>query len=299
MSSRQALARVISVCSAKDLQAWSVACQKILDHIQARQYLIIVPDAEVGLFRVVTPLPYLVVPESIYVGNLKDQLKKLLPPENHDRIGWYLQQFIKIAAAKEIESDMNPSELVLIWDADTVPLKDLNFMDSEGRVLYYQGSEFHQPYFAFIEKAFGFSRAHNFSFIAQCFPAKIAWVNEFCNALESFERNWIEAIVEKLDSTQRAGFSEYESLGAYIWNKYPQEVALNPGRWERNGRSLVGRPDKLSAMQWLGLSQLFDYISFEAWDVSKGLRASFRAMRNCLRFGALGRKQVNKLVEII
>ncbi len=291
MSPRQTLAKVISVCSAKDLQTWSAACHKILEHIQARQYLIIVPDVEVELFRAVTPSPYRVVPESNYVGGLKAQLKTLLPAENHDRIGWYLQQFIKIAAAKEIDQGVDPSDLVLIWDADTVPLKDLNFIDPEGRVLYYQGSEFHQPYFSFIEKVLGFSRAQNFSFIAQCFPAKIAWVNEFCNALESPGRDWIETIVGQLDSTQRAGFSEYESLGVFIWNLHSKEVALSLGRWERNGRSLVGRPDKLSAMQWVGLAQFFDYISFEAWDVNKGLRASFKAMRNRLRFGALGRGQ--------
>jgi hypothetical protein len=298
MKSQAILAKVISVCSEKDLQTWSIACKRILRHIKAEQYLLAVPDSEVDAFRQATQLPFQVIPESVYVGNLKDKLKQLLPTQNHDRIGWYLQQFIKIAAAKGDESQIDPNAVVLIWDADTVPLKDLVFIDSGNRILYYQGVECHEPYFAFIQKTLGISEKQGFSFIAQCLPAKIEWINAFCKKLETANLNWMEAILSNIDSSQRAGFSEYETLGAYIWASYPNNVALSSGIWERNGLSLVGKPDKLSEMQWQGLAKKFDFISFEGWDTNRGLRSSLRAWRRRVAFGKLGNASVHQDTSI-
>ena len=284
----QNLAKVVSVCSKKDIEVWSVACQSIVRYISAKEYLIVVPDSEVDLFRSVTCGPYKVIPESFYVGELKSRLKNLLPVENHDRIGWYLQQFIKIAAAKELPPGGDADQLVLIWDADTVPLKTLHFVNEFGKVCYYSGTENHAPYFAFIQRAFPWVKMQTFSFIAQCFPAKISWVQDFCTDLQVDGRDWIESIIANLDQSQRAGFSEYESLGTYIWNKHPDQVILNNYPWERNGRSLLGDPNQLSNLELRGLAHYFDFISFEAWDVRKGIRASFRALRNRLKFAYVG-----------
>lgn len=295
MNSVEPLARVVSVCSKKDIEVWSVACLSVVRHIDAREYLIVVPDLEVDLFKSVTCQPYRVVPESFYVGKLKHRLKDLLPSENHDRIGWYLQQFIKIAAIKEIGSAADVNGVVLIWDADTVPLKKLSFVNDEGKVSYYEGVEHHPPYFAFIRRVFPWAKLQTFSFISQCFPTKISWAQDFCKALESEDRDWVESIIANLDHTQRAGFSEYESMGTFIWNNYPREVSLKAGRWERNGRSLVGKPSNLNSMQWLGLSKLFDYISFEAWDQGRGIKARLKALKNRLHYGAVGRKLIQSL----
>lgn len=289
MASMGALAKVISVCSAKDRDTWFYASKRIVQFIDAREYLIVVPDHEVSLFEKISSPPYKVIAESLYVGNLKDRLKNLLPAENHDRIGWYLQQFIKIAAAKDISLNGSSEELVLIWDADTVPLKPLSFVNAAGQIIYYQGSEQHPPYFDFIKKAFGLARECQCSFIAQCFPAKVSWLQEFCRSLESSSgMDWMEAILLYVDRTQRAGFSEYESLGTYIWSRHPSEVVFTQKRWERNGRSMLGRPDQLSETQWAGLSTAFDYISFEAWDSNNGLRAKWKALRNRMKFGSMG-----------
>lgn len=284
------IARVISVCTAKDIETWTIACKRIIKCIEADQYLVVVPDQEVKLFESITVTPYQVIPESLYVGDLKSRLRTLLPIENHDRIGWYLQQFIKIAAAKELGPKKDVNQLVLIWDADTVPLNKLNFVDDQGRVLYYCGTESHTPYFEFIKRLFPWAKRLNFSFIAQCLPAKINWVQDFCGALESEGRDWVDSIIAHLDQSQRAGFSEYESMGTYIWNRYPNMVALNQYAWERNGRSLVGNPEDLSELEFLGLSSLFDYISFEAWDVNHGIRARIKAWMSRLEFARIGRK---------
>lgn len=294
------IARVISVCSAKDLNTWMYASKRIVQFIDANEYLIIVPDHEVDIFEKISSPPYKVVPESIYVGGLKDRLKNLLPPENHDRIGWYLQQFIKIAAAKDALPNDNPEAVVLIWDADTIPLRRLDFIDKSGKLIYYQGSEQHPPYFDFIERAFGLKRENQFSFIAQCFPTKLSWAQEFCQQLESSTGvGWIEAILTHLDCTQRAGFSEYESLGTLIWNRHRSEVGFTPNLWERNGQGLLGKPSQLSEDEWLGLSLAYDYISFEAWDSNRGLRSKWRSYKNRLKFRAIGRSNLRSIKNLL
>ena len=290
MSTPKPIARIVSVCSKKDIDAWSLACRSILRYIDAKEYLVVVPDNEIDLFRSITCQPYKVIPESFYIGNLKERLKELLPTDNHDRIGWYLQQFIKIEAAKSTQLGEDPQQLVLIWDADTVPLKKLSFIDVRGRVLYYSGTENHVPYFDFIKKIFPWAARQEFSFIAQCFPAKISWIRDFCGELESGNRGWVESIIANLDRSQRAGFSEYESMGTYIWDKYSDQVALNNHAWERNGRSLVGKPGNLSTLEFAGLANFFDFISFEAWDVNRGFRAHIKARWRRLKLSRIGMK---------
>lgn len=291
----ESVARIVSVCSKKDIETWSVACAQIVKYIAANEYWIVVPDSEVEEFKSITCKPYQVLPESSYVGSLKDRLKSLLPTQNHDRVGWYLQQFIKIAAAKDLPIDSDPNQIVLIWDADTIPLKSLYFSNQQGQVTFYRGHERHPPYFALIRKLFPWSCEQPFSFIAQCFPTRISWLRDFCGELEASGQNWIESILKNLDHTQRAGFSEYESLGSFIWARYPNQVALNEGSWERNGYSLVGRPSRLNHSELLGLAQCFDYISFEAWDAKQGMRALIRTWFNRYKFANLARKNVQSL----
>lgn len=295
MIAPEPIARVVSVCSKKDIETWSVACAHIVKYVDANEYWIVVPDSEVEEFKRITCNPYQVLPESCYVGSLKDRLKVLLPAQNHDRVGWYLQQFIKIAAAKDFPNSGDPNQIVLIWDADTVPLKNLIFSNQQGQVTFYRGHERHLPYFALIKKIFPWSSEQPFSFIAQCFPTRIGWLRDFCSELEANGQNWIESILMNVDHTQRAGFSEYESLGSFIWAKYPNQVALNEGRWERNGRSLLGPPMKLNASHWLGLSKSFDYISFEAWDRGRGIKSILKATRNRIHYELVGRKLIHSM----
>ncbi len=293
---KQSLARVISVCSAKDRGTWAIASQRIVKCIQAREYILLVPDSEVELFERISPDLYQVIPESNYIGNLKSDIQKILPLENHDRIGWYLQQFIKIAAAKDISIGGNVNDVVLIWDADTIPLKQLDFISESGKVIYYQGAELHPPYFDFIKKAFGLERENKFSFIAQCFPAKISWIQEFCEQLESSTGlDWMQAILFYLDPSQRAGFSEYESLGTFIWSRHRSDVESSPYLWERNGQKLLGKPNQLDELEWLGMSEAYDYISFEAWDQNRGWRAKWRSHKNRLKFRAIGRNNLKSI----
>ena len=260
---------VISVCSIKDIDVWTVAAKHIVQFISAKKYTVIVPDAQVQMFAAVTKAPYQVKPESLFVGNLKEKIAQTLTPENQDRVGWYLQQFVKISAVLTHDDQ----DLVLIWDADTVPLRKLEFINSSGKFIYYKGDEHRKSYFDFIERALGLKRTQKFSVIAQSLILKVSWARELTNALaQNAQLPWIDAVLSFLDKAEPAGFAEFETLGTWIWNHHHDEILISDRSWYRNGLSLVGNPLKLSKSVWSGLAQSYDFVSFEMWDRVFGLR---------------------------
>lgn len=257
------IAEVICVCSWGDAPTWEKAATHIIWNIAARHYKLLVPDKEVERFREITPYAFQVLPESRYVADISVCLNAAIPPESLGRRGWYLQQFIKIAAARAAADN----DVVLIWDADTVPLKPLHFTDESGRILYYRGSEHHLPYFTLIRNLLGLEREVDFSFIAQCFPLRVRWLHELCDELElKYGMPWYEAIITRIDFSQDSGFSEYETMGTYIACHHPEEIAFSSAKWWRFGNRLVGDITLLTDRKAKALSRKFDFLSFEKWE---------------------------------
>lgn len=281
------ISEVISVCSSKDVDAWTVASKHVVQFIKADSYLVIVPDKEVELFAKVTSHPYRVKPESDYIGNAKENIIRKLDSANQHRVGWYLQQFVKIAAILAHKDD----EVVLIWDADTVPLKKLEFIDVNGHLVYYRGEEYRKSYFDFIELALGLKRTQSFSFIAQSLVTKVSWARELFDTLaKSAQRPWLDAILFYLDRNEPAGFAEFETLGTWIWHHHRNEIVISDRPWYRNGLSLVGNPLKLSDAVWHGLARSYDFISFEVWDRRFGFRQFIKIQFRKLKFSLIGFK---------
>jgi hypothetical protein len=127
LSSIQDVKTLISVCSVKDLEVWKVASKFIVRNIKSKNYIVIVPDNEVELFTKSTNKKFKVKPESLFIGKLKEILKERISIANQDRIGWYLQQFIKFSAIKKAIINNADNDVILIWDADTIPLKKIKF----------------------------------------------------------------------------------------------------------------------------------------------------------------------------
>jgi hypothetical protein len=206
------ISNVICVCSRKDAETWQVAAPNILAFIRSDHYSLICPDQDVDYFREITPIAFKVVAESTLDRGLSQSILAHMPADKRDRMGWYLQQYLKLAAASEGQD----SETILIWDADTVPLRSLSFVDPQGRLVYYTGREYHLPYFKLIERLIGLTKQINRSFIAQCLIAKSGWVRDFFRELEEIHKvPWYEALSSLIDFNELSGFSEYETLGTY------------------------------------------------------------------------------------
>jgi hypothetical protein len=257
---------VISVACKKDLEVWRVAAPIVIDNIKADRYLVIVPDHEIEIFRKASPSDYLIQPEQSVLKDAKARLEsRLSAAGNTARIGWYLQQLLKIAACQQADG-----ERLLIWDADTVPLRRIQPFNKDGNPSYYKGKEHHLPYFKLIEKILGLDREVDFSFIAQNFPVRVSWLRECLIEIEKRSNmNWVDAIIASIDPRELSGFSEYETIGTYFSSRYKDEIHTKSAAWYRNGGRLVGDVGRLNRLNTFILSVFFDYISFESWDVVK------------------------------
>lgn len=262
----QKINKLISVCTLKDKETWKISHEFIIKNIDAVNYIVIVPDHEVAEFKTITASPFVVIPESGYLGNLKDQLSVLLPPSRSHQLGWYLQQILKLQAVK----DLPKNEVALIWDADTVPICPLRFITAENKILYYVGDENHLPYFDCIKRLLGIEKIASFSFIAQCFPIRSIWMKDFCSEIERLHNiDWISAILKSIDFNEPNGFSEYEALGTFIYEKYFDEIAFSKRAWCRLGNSTIGHPKLLNKRMIKSKATQYDFISFEKWDRAK------------------------------
>ena len=254
--------RVISVCTAKHVPVWRVASTKLVEFVDSREFVVIVPDHEVEVFKRVTPAEISVTSEAKFTSQIEPLLKPKFSSRNKNRYGWYLQQFIKLAALAESKSD----ETYLIWDADTVPLKTLSFQTPTG-LSYYRATENHTPYFNSIRKLLGLEKITPHSFIAQCFPIKGNWMHEFITLIETRnEADWLKAIADNVDFNEISGFSEYETLGTFITHRYPEEISYSDSKWLRLANSAIGGIHKINKPLSKFILKPYDFAAFEIGD---------------------------------
>ena len=258
------ISRVYCCCAISDIEVWAVASKFIPKYIEADSYYVVVPDSDAPAFRWVTDSRFSVVPESIYTTRFEAALASAIEKHGSARFGWYIQQFIKIAAM----ASGNPDDYVLIWDADTIPVRKISFFSQDGKILFYTGSEHHKPYFKCIERLTGLAKAIPESFIAQCLLGKAGWAAEFLDLVQDrFGKDPFQAIIDATDLSEKSGFSEYETLGTFFFSKYKDQIAPSERKWERNGYSLLGSCQNLEALYSRFLLRNADFVAFEKWDL--------------------------------
>jgi hypothetical protein len=263
---KEKIDQIICVCCARDAPVWKIASTYIIKNIHSVHYKVIVPDSEIEIFKKLSSKPFEVLGESVYTKRFAIEIKKRLSNKISGQFGWYLQQFIKLAAVAGCKSD----EVVLIWDADTVPLKKLVFINEQGRLNYYQGTEHHQPYFETIERLLRLSKKVNFSFIAQCFAIKAEWIQELFDRIEKQHgQSWELALLDAINFEEGNSFSEYETLGTFVSEYHASEINYIQSEWLRLGNSTIGHPAFLSPQIIAQKLNEYDFVSFEKWDRAK------------------------------
>ena len=253
------LNKVICVCTLKDADTFSLATKFIRKYIKASRYVVIVPESEYEYFIALELVGFDVISEKKY-SRIALSLSEL---NLGSRFGWYFQQFIKMSELDDgKENDIN-----LIWDADTIPLREIDFI-KDGLVYFYQGKELHSPYFKLIKALLDEDKLLPTSFIAQCLPYKVGWFKSFKQHIEK-EGNlfWFERIINLIDINESSGFSEYETLGTYALRLFSDQMKISnrTDNWYRYGNSLIGSPKNLYK-HLNELKKKYNYISFESWD---------------------------------
>lgn len=275
-----ALRHVLSVCAGKDIKVWQAVAPRLLEFVPARDHKVIVPDEEMADFRAVTPSAIEVEAESGYLkGWSLPMLRTLMPPGRENRAGWYLQQFVKISALMQGQED----NVNLIWDADTMPLRAMEFVRPDGKLVYYRGTDQARqphadadadPYFTTLKKLLGLNKQVDFSFISQSFPCYVGWVRQMVADIEAAHgAPWVEAILASADLSKLSAFSEYETLGNYVTATHPDEIVIVEREWEHFGSVFIG-VENMTAARRARFAQAFDFIAFEHWQLTPGFRAS-------------------------
>jgi len=271
---------VISICSLRHEHVWKLTSQLLPRFIQAQEFVVYVPEDELEKFLEITDPAIKVLSQSLlgfgYDSNLKSKIESV---GNSQRYGWYLQQFYKIEAVSRSTSDIS-----VIWDADCVPVKKIELIDSNQKLIYMNASEEINPlYFLVIESLLGMGRVQNQSFVVPGFPILRRWIHEFIKHVELYNEglNWYDVIISCTDFSHKSGFSETETLGTWIANSYPNSWVTKKVVWERRGQNRFGYAKNFNIDQLikLGERENLEIISFENWDL-RGWRLNLKRLRN-------------------
>ena len=182
---------------------------------------------------------------------------------------WYFQQILKVLFSLNYKLDNSD---LIIWDADTIPLKKLIFTEGERVLLYGSPYEYCYEYYKQIYDLTGVHFSPRYSFITQfCCVTKrtqsemrAILLNEgsFEDISEQAVRKILSSIGRVSTSLRNSDFSEYELIGYLNSNIYGgRQTKLLFMRWEIQGN--------LSRLQCLLLKILgFVHISYESQTVS-------------------------------
>jgi hypothetical protein len=188
--------------------------------------------------------------------------------------GWYLQQFLKIEYCRQSDAHH-----CLVWDADTVPLLPLEFLDADGRIFLTKAKEFHKPYFYTIEKLLGTPAPSRTSFISQHMFVECAAMRSMCRSIQERHAvgHWTDALGLILEKhPDRANlFSEYETYANYMLLFESDKVVTRELHWSRgesNGTWAVPGKQMAEARR-AGLS----FAAYESKDIAWS-RAMLKAL---------------------
>lgn len=254
------------MCNSEHLQVWVRTSYLLSVHVPADRYLVYVPADQVDIFSEVSHPGTVVLPqEALAVSYLERLNESVSSAGMGHRLGWYLQQYNKIEALTRQDCD-----LVVIWDADCVPVRPQKLLTADGLLTFMHAAEYHHEYFAMIERLLNIRRVQHQSFVIPGFPIRRQWINEFLRDVSEMNAGlpWWEALIRSTDFSMIGAFSETETLGTWMANTYPDGWATCDMPWERYGRSRFGDVRKYSASDLVQLGAKHDLgiISFENWD---------------------------------
>lgn len=253
---------VVTACRPADLSILPLTLAGLRNNVPFRRLYVVTARSSFGkISRQLGADVELLDENELIPGMTIDQLRTLSVPGFPRGAGWYFQQLLKLAFGFGNTED----DYFLIWDADTVPLRSLEFFDESGRMLFTIASEQHAPYFETYRKLLGEEPDVEFSFISQHMIVQKSILREMLARIEtrfSGPESWAWKIMQNLQGTSTNLFSEYEMLGHYVKNHYPSRAAFRELNWLREGALRTrGKPSPQALAR---LAEQYDFVAFES-----------------------------------
>ncbi len=204
--------------------------------------------------------------ETLYPGMTKLRVRELVVEGggHFTRSNWYFQQFLKMAYAYRCQGDA-----YLIWDADTIPVRKLNFFEG-GKPQFSYCQEYFPDYYNTIDRLFN-GRVKGVAgkcFIVEHMVILKSYMQEMlqviCDNPGLQGSNFYERILHAVDrkAMKDSGFSEFETYATYMLKEHEGIYGIRRLQACRYGLVLMGYKMDPEKEKWLSESNL-DTISFE------------------------------------
>ena len=174
--------------------------------------------------------------ESEYFSNRNVEL---LSKRFENRIGWVLQQLLKV-----MFSNLSRSNFVLVVDADTILLEPRPWLQMNSRQILSLSEERHNPYYTVLD-FLGIKNRRDYSFITHHMVYQ-PWVwQEIFRSINVTNQDDLISKVLSLPLDSESPFSlDYEMYAQYLLGNYPQLVDLR--KWS----NLECAPNNLTRIGW-------------------------------------------------
>jgi hypothetical protein len=177
------------------------------------------------------------VPQTIWIDEnqffSKEDILNLNPKIPNQRVGWYLQQMIKLYVFEKIQVE---NEYCLILDSDVVFQTPIKFFSEENLPLYISSKEYHKPYFDIMPKLNPvFGRTVDSSGVAHMCLFKKTILKEIHDLIKEYTgMPLIEAVMKNIADSELngSGISEYELYYHYIHKFHPNEFKVRNLRYK-------------------------------------------------------------------
>lgn len=187
--------------------------------------------------------------------------------------GWFLQQFIKLGFAL---SEYCDTDYYLSWDADTLPLRNIEFFTLDGKPIFTKKKEHNQAYFDTLSKILELGEYADFSYIAEHMMFNKNVMMEMLGDIEESPidgDSWYEKIINATDPTNVNSFSEFETYGNFCLNHYPDMYATQVLNTFRKAGYIAGRFISDRKLNYMSFD--LDTASFELGDYPCGIEKYF------------------------
>ena len=212
---------------------------------------------------------------------------------NRVRGGWYYQQFLKMLFCGKCTG-----QFYMSWDMDTVPIRDIELFDDDGKPVFGLKSEYNPGYFKTIDNLLGLKKNIDGSFISEHMVFSKGYMEEMIGLIMTRQpqgNSFWEAVIESIDQDYISlGFSEFETYGTFVTDKYPDSYSYREFRSFRRGSWFVNESELSEEdIRWLAAD--YDAITFENAELIPDMAALFRNPK--YRMGMSARKFYETILE--
>lgn len=207
------------------------------------------------------------VEDEILEGLTLSLVRDLLQARGADprRAGWYFKQLVIFAYATRAEA----ADRYLVWDADTLPLREMSFFDESGRVAFDVAADLHAPYFETLKNMLGIERQVDYSFISDHMMLEKEIVLALLDRIMGGQAPAGDGLARRAMSSVSeeglgggCGFSEYETYGNFTALHSPERFIARKSSRTRMGSSFFGLPPSTAGL--FALSRKYSWANFES-----------------------------------